>query len=573
MSAPDLDVKSAFVQAHRDWVGHADADGSKYIFDRGALVELRGLASKQAYNGLLGRAEGYIPDKDRFRVVDIGGGGSGTGPAANVRTQNLTGAAPPPPPVSAAAAADAVRASFFRPGMRYFGTIQIPGDAGYSSGDVIGCRQTYELTILGDVSSCVSEHIGSQIEGVLGPVICARHRAYEDEQYVFITLTDVGTGGGGHAGAAAAGRAEDPIPASEQAPGVGFTMQYSDAETTCEGRWDPCGRVFRGTVSQKVHSGEKIFVAADPVTHTFDLYPCHHLESHESHAPCTEIDSSDCCALSRHRTATTEALENCLHRFQDMIGNVSPNSITDMGDFSVYLRDHVRWKILLDAASLLAEKSCAYIRLVTAFIDALVFATPAARALQLQSLGAQGLSRAKVHARCDQAFTLVAQTLTWWYRIHPRQVDSATPAHVARYRLDKSYEQFSEALSSATVRLTAATLDTFARAAATALEKQETCEKVEGSGVEVESCCFCMEKLVYGGSSGVGEVGDFPLVLPCSHSFHGACIRSWLRFHAQCPMCRVVLKEEEEEEEERRDEIENNTSPQEEQQEIQTNTP
>lgn len=516
-------AKLAFQEAHQHWVHHADADGSQYIYDSGTEVELNGLESKTEYNGLVGVVNSYLPERGRFRVEGIGGAG---GAAANVRPANLVGLSSPPVPLSSL---EAVRIAFFRPGMRYYGSIQIPGDAGYRSGDVIGQRQTYELTIVGDLRSCIPElsALSEEMEKVLGPVICARHRAYEDEQFVLITMVDI------NEAATAEQVAAGAVPTT-------LTMRYSDAETSCSGTWDPVVGAFKGNVSQKVHSSEKIFVKADPVTHTFDLYPCHHAAPHEALCQCTKLDSTDCVARCRHRVTTTKALEHCVKRFQQVVPLVNTNTLPDMGEFTAFIQGEVRWKTLLEAASLLAEKTCAYIRVMADFLDALEFNCPLSRLHQLEVLEIKGVSRARVHEICDKSFLLVAHTLTWWFRLHPNQIADAATMHVARYRLDKSYEQFSNALSSASVRLTDSTIDSFARAAVVALGKEGdlgSSTPTDGRFAE-DTCSICMD-----GFCGDGSFGDVALVLPCSHFFHRQCIRSWLRFHAQCPMCRTVLKE------------------------------
>lgn len=48
------------------------------------------------------------------------------------------------------------------------------------------------------------------------------------------------------------------------------------------------------------------------------------------------------------------------------------------------------------------------------------------------------------------------------------------------------------------------------------------------------NCCICLEELDGGG-------GDGALRMPCSHAFHGGCIKEWLRRSHYCPLCRYEM--------------------------------
>lgn len=46
-------------------------------------------------------------------------------------------------------------------------------------------------------------------------------------------------------------------------------------------------------------------------------------------------------------------------------------------------------------------------------------------------------------------------------------------------------------------------------------------------------CCICLDELDGGGNGG--------LSMPCSHNFHGGCIKEWLRNSHFCPLCRYEM--------------------------------
>jgi len=61
-----------------------------------------------------------------------------------------------------------------------------------------------------------------------------------------------------------------------------------------------------------------------------------------------------------------------------------------------------------------------------------------------------------------------------------------------------------------------------------------------------QACMICLEKFVVGSSA---------VVLPCNHMFHGdECVKTWLKMHNSCPICRYELPVEDAEYESNRKE-------------------
>ncbi|KAF8531149.1 hypothetical protein JB92DRAFT_2693084 [Gautieria morchelliformis] len=51
-------------------------------------------------------------------------------------------------------------------------------------------------------------------------------------------------------------------------------------------------------------------------------------------------------------------------------------------------------------------------------------------------------------------------------------------------------------------------------------------------GVVVERCHVCLSQF---------KDAEWAVLLPCFHSFHSACLQSWLSRSRTCPLCRNVL--------------------------------
>ncbi|EYU28535.1 hypothetical protein MIMGU_mgv11b020749mg [Erythranthe guttata] len=51
------------------------------------------------------------------------------------------------------------------------------------------------------------------------------------------------------------------------------------------------------------------------------------------------------------------------------------------------------------------------------------------------------------------------------------------------------------------------------------------------------SCSICLEDLSPGGDNDFEEA----LSMPCSHVYHGECIKKWLSISHYCPLCRFQM--------------------------------
>lgn len=56
-----------------------------------------------------------------------------------------------------------------------------------------------------------------------------------------------------------------------------------------------------------------------------------------------------------------------------------------------------------------------------------------------------------------------------------------------------------------------------------------------------EKPCYCFNDSMCGICLSNYKVGEFEIELPCSHSFHGECIKTWLVRNGTCPLCRADI--------------------------------
>jgi hypothetical protein len=508
--------------ANKVLLDHKSTVEEKYLFYPGDQIQLHGLQNNGlVLNGLSGVVESYIPSTDRYLIANL----EGRNKCVSVRADNIERIEL----VTTDEPSTVIRKHFFAPGMVYEGTIQIPGEAGYVGDQYQNTRQTYKLTIVDAI--CMHE-VGKDCEVSLNstPQILARHRAYEDEQYVFIQIID-------------AVDIDSP-----------FSIEYADGETTCCGTWNPTGCCIEGTVRQTVNSEDKIYHKTDPVIHTFTLLPFGSVDI---------LGTTACFSRACHSYYVDTATSACLRAFcQLMIAN--PHEALAAQERLCPLS----WMDMFVMAVLEVERNCADLRCKARLLDSLTFSHPSRRAACLEMLATvAGYQRASAHKVTDTSYSAVrCVTSVWMFRREVRVAE-----YVARERLHRSYERFSDSLARAECRLTEHTWESFR-----VRSRVVVGDDGDGGGDGEDTCCaICMMPVEEGtdaeetgegsgSAAGVERVTDSDeveatievkgggkgassLVLPCLHAFHEECIQQWLHNNNKCPICRTNLVEEEEE--------------------------
>ena len=152
-------------------------------------------------------------------------------------------------------------------------------------------------------------------------------------------------------------------------------------------------------------------------------------------------------------------------------------------------------------------------------------------------IGPGGLGGA--HGVWDKRLAAVKNLLLAWSSFDPTVLASTQTSRVgvfyaASARLEGNFEKLNDAARRAKGRLTDHELAAFQGAGPSGRD-------FSAGGM---MCAICMSALSEAGEAEeVGAECNLPLFLPCGHSFHGGCIRTWLHNHAQCPVCRFSLAE------------------------------
>jgi hypothetical protein len=524
-----------FLKAHKEWrirkaiLNKETSDGQKgriailNAMTTSTPVELHSLKTSANRNGQVGTAITFLIEKDRF-VVKVQGEEFAL-KADNLRVVSNDGnesnaESTTPLPLSV----DNLVNALFRKGMLFKGIISVPG--------LIGERREYQLLV-------ESSFAMDEMDRPAG--ILARHKAYDDEQYVWIHVDK---------------RKIDEL-----------SIHFADGETQCNGTWNRKKGQFEGSVRQLIptEDGGSIYYAQDKVTHTFNLSPttalypngiAASLDTNANEETETSEENEKDLNTEQIRweqdliSNTTQSIANLRHemdqlsfdlvdRCENLCIAIEPLPIIvmmvneDLQEPVSRLVSQVRCKELLAVDSLAAEKSCALFRRWANLLDTLTFASVEERGNILASLKDKGMTRARAHKYCDDRKERARQIVATWSTLSSMTRSSDRPSgdDMTRFlvmcsRLDRNFTRFDEALRRAEERLTD---DDF----------QKWIVSNETVNDDDDAICTICHVPLHDGDTADDQKA---LCLPCSHRFHDECLREWLRHHSQCPVCRLELR-------------------------------
>lgn len=360
--------------------------------------------------------------------------------------------------------------------------------------------------------------------------IMGAHTAYQDTQCVYINFSI---------------RDSD----AEQV----LDIEYEDEETCIKGTWDSSSCCFSGVVRQRLVANDGAFHTSNEVTHVFTLYPCT-FECTSGRGLTNEISlqssfqedllSAETRAYVklRHRSNSKgfESVENYNNLFK------SDGLKIELADFQTLSRkrtlsatdnEQVRsiwklresdWEDLSNCCSMLSEITCAKFRYRTSLLDQASFESGEEKRVFFENWKRVGFCLAKANAEWDSCNSSASQL--YWFAIvlcRPFQVDNSSLSSMM-YKSRRLYQNFNHLEKSwrrANARMPTDFLTQY----------EVSCQEV----TQQFTCSICFDGV---------DAGDSNIALyrlPCSHCFHGSCLKQWFHSsHATCPICRSPVTDE-----------------------------
>ncbi|KAL7481877.1 hypothetical protein ACHAW6_007544 [Cyclotella cf. meneghiniana] len=280
----------------------------------------------------------------------------------------------------------------------------------------------------------------------------------------------------------------------------------------------------------------------------------------------SDIVSIQTQAIVSHRHRTYSTLMKTLHSLNDFFTILSTGRIELMqlqgllsifrdvnkhpfGDDEImgmfFKLQRVRWIDVLRAQSLYSEQMCAELRRRAAVLDAAHFETCEQRHMFIKEWKEAGMDLAGAHSiwsDCDRLAKNIC-SLAFAFDFTSLRDSGVVALEVLRHRLMSTYYCFEGAYRRAESRLATGDLRRY--------EISHNLLQLGLDGVAYSesrpTCPICQYSVLDSDrNNDVEEKEDvikdaMIYKLPCSHCFHGQCIKQWLHDNFSCPVCRSDL--------------------------------
>lgn len=329
-------------------------------------------------------------------------------------------------------------------------------------------------------------------------------------------------------------------------------IEYEDEETCIKGTWNPSSCCFSGVVRQRLVANDGAFHTSNEVTHVFTLHPCTYEcpngRGLPNDSPQSSFQEDLLSAETRAYVALRdranskgfESVENYNNLFKSdglKIEFEDFQTLSRKRTLSIFDNVQVRsiwklresdWEDLSNCCSMLSEITCAKFRYRTSLLDEASFESGEKKRAFFEKWKRVGFCLAKANAEWDSCNSSAAQ-LYWfavvlWGRF---QVDSSSLSSMM-YKSRRLYQNYNH-------------LETSWRRA-NARMPTDFLTRYEVSSQEVShqfTCSICFD----GANDGDSTIALYRL--PCSHCFHGSCLKQWFhKSHATCPICRSPVTDE-----------------------------
>ncbi|KAL3806471.1 hypothetical protein ACHAXA_000680 [Cyclostephanos tholiformis] len=376
------------------------------------------------------------------------------------------GASPSSESSSSIASLEDLSDALLRPGMKFLGSIFIPG----TTTSAAHTNPAYGLTIL-----------TRDVDSLGNDFVLAMHRAHDDEQAVHVQVKIVDV--------VVVDDDDNHDNGSDDPVSRRLEIEYSDGETVCQGRWNPTIFRWEGRVHQRLHVNDGVFHTSDSATHVFTLYPCTFSHPFGREGIFSLISSPSLSYLERdvlsgktrsmadHNCRTLRAKQETLTRFDELYRQMNITIIdirvlsryckrddcdSENANVDIHLDERQQallklrdcdWAEISNETIMLGERLCAEFRRRSSLLDDLSFETSKDREQFVNRWKAAKFDLVAAHASWDEWGKISEGVNAMLFLFGNYMNNDFNRILGIRHRLIANFERFDSAYRRASVRL------------------------------------------------------------------------------------------------------------------------